>query len=87
MLRCTLSFICDITEVIDERTFLFQSNRSSSNLALSDAFQFAGFEPAFALNISSNRPFSSSCLSPLQSESKWEVLVMIIGYALNMNAN
>ena len=34
-----------------------------------------------------NRPFPSSCLPPLQSESKCEVFVMVIGSTLHMNEN
>ena len=34
-----------------------------------------------------NRPFPSSCLPPLQSESKCEVFVMIISSTLHMNEN
>ena len=33
------------------------------------------------------RPFPSSCLSPLQSESKCEVFVMVISSTLHMNEN
>ena len=32
-----------------------------------------------------NRPFPSSCLPPLQSESKYEVFVMVISSTLHMN--
>ena len=32
-----------------------------------------------------NSPFPSSCLPPLQSESKSEVFVMVISSTLNMN--
>ena len=32
-----------------------------------------------------NRPFPSSCLPPLQSESKCEVFVMVISSTLHMN--
>ena len=32
-----------------------------------------------------NRPFPSSCLPPLQSESKCEVFVMVITSTLHMN--
>ena len=35
--------------------------------------------------VSLNRPFPSSCLPPLQSESKCEVFVMVIGSTLHMN--
>ena len=34
-----------------------------------------------------NRPFPSSCLPPLQSESKCEVFVMLISSTLHMNEN
>ena len=34
-----------------------------------------------------NRPFSSSCLPPLQSESKCEVFVMVISSTLHLNEN
>ena len=34
-----------------------------------------------------NRPFPSSCLPPLQSESKCEVFVMVISSTLHMNEN
>ena len=34
-----------------------------------------------------NRPFPSSCLPPLQSESKCEVFVMVISSTLHMNDN
>ena len=34
-----------------------------------------------------NRPFPSSCLPPLQSESKCEVFVMVISSTLNMKTN
>ena len=34
-----------------------------------------------------NRPFPSSWLPPLQSESKCEVFVMVIGATLHMNEN
>ena len=34
-----------------------------------------------------NRPFPSSCLPSLQSESKCEVFVMIISSTLHMNEN
>ena len=34
-----------------------------------------------------NRPFPSSCLLPLQSESKCEVFVMVISSTLHMNEN
>ena len=40
-----------------------------------------------ALLSSDNRPFSSSCLPPLQSESKCEVFVMVISSTLHMNEN
>ena len=36
---------------------------------------------------STNRPFPSSCLPPLQSESKCEVFVMVISSTLHMNEN
>ena len=32
-----------------------------------------------------NRPFPSSCLPPLQSESKCEIFVMVISSTLHMN--
>ena len=35
----------------------------------------------------SNRPFPSSCLPPLQSESKCKVFVMLISSTLHMNEN
>ena len=34
-----------------------------------------------------NRPFPSSCLPPLQIESKCEVFVMVISSTLHMNEN
>ena len=34
-----------------------------------------------------NRPFPSSCLPPLQSETKCEVFVMVISSTLHMNEN
>ena len=34
-----------------------------------------------------NRPFPSSCLPPLQSESKCEVFVMVISSTLHINEN
>ena len=34
-----------------------------------------------------NRPFPSSRMSPLQSESKCEVFVMVISSTLHMNEN
>ena len=34
-----------------------------------------------------NRPFPSSCLPPLQSESKCEVFMMVISSTLRMNEN
>ena len=34
-----------------------------------------------------NKPFPSSCLPPLQSESKCEVFVMVISFTLHMNEN
>ena len=34
-----------------------------------------------------NRPFPSSCLPPLQSESKCEVFVMVISSTLHLNEN
>ena len=34
-----------------------------------------------------NKPFPSSCLPPLQSESKCEVFVVVISSTLHMNEN
>ena len=37
--------------------------------------------------VSVNRPFPTSCLLPLQSESKCEIFVMVISSTLHMNEN
>ena len=42
---------------------------------------------SFCILTESNRPFPSSCLPPLQSESKCEVFVMVISATLRMNEN
>ena len=41
----------------------------------------------FVAKMLANRPFPSSCLPPLQSESKCEVFVMVISSTLHINEN
>ena len=53
--------------------------------ALKSQFLWSPFNPITAIN--ANRLFPSSWLPPLQSESKCEVFVIVIGSTLHMNKN
>ena len=51
------------------------------------ALAYPGATPGQLTHVFSNRPFPSSSLPTLQSESKCEVFVMVISSTLHMNEN
>ena len=56
-------------------------------LRFSKCSKFVLLQQTEALKDLLNRPFPSSSLPPLQSESKCEVFVMVISSTLHMNEN